>query len=112
MLIYKIFRNSEWQMLKTQKETIGAPIDIADGYIHFSTAAQAPQTARKYFSDMDGLILAAVNTDLLGDALKWEPSRGGDLFPHLYATLRLAHITWHAPLPWRDGSHHFPKEMI
>ena len=80
MLIYKIFRGPEWQALQSDGSTLGAPVDREDGYIHLSTAEQAPETAAKYFAGIEGLWLIAVETDGL-DNLRWEPSRGGALFP-------------------------------
>ncbi|HJO36124.1 MAG TPA: DUF952 domain-containing protein [Gammaproteobacteria bacterium] len=111
MLIYKIFRASEWQAFSEEGRTDGAPVDLADGYIHLSTAAQAPETAAKHFAGEDGLFLLAVRVDTLGDDLKWEPSRGGALFPHLYRPLQLADLAWTLPLPLEDGTHIFPPEM-
>ena len=111
MLIYKIFRAPEWAELQARGETPGAPVDIADGYGHFSTAAQARETAAKHFAGEDDLILLALDADALGDALRWEPSRGGALFPHLYRPLRLSDVRWHRPLPLLDGTHRFPPEM-
>ena len=111
MLIYKIFRAPEWADLDAKGETAGAPIDLADGYIHFSTAAQAAETAAKHFAGVDDLILAALDADTLGDALKWEVSRGGALFPHLYRTLKRSDVLWAKPLPLKDGAHVFPAEM-
>lgn len=111
MHIYKILTADQWADLTAKGETQGAPIDVADGYIHFSTAAQSAETAAKYFADMDGLILAAMDADALGEALKWETSRGGDKFPHLYAPLRLADVIWHAALPFTNGAHVFPEDM-
>jgi uncharacterized protein (DUF952 family) len=111
MLIYKIFRAPEWAAFETAGETLGAPVDLADGFIHFSTAAQAPETAARHFAGEDGLILAAVAADGLGAALAWETSRGGALFPHLYRPLRMADIAWHAPLPLGPEGHRFPAEM-
>ena len=111
MLIYKIFRAAEWQALTAQGETQGAPVDLADGYIHFSTASQAAETAAKHFAGATDLVLAAVDADALGDDLVWEPSRGGALFPHLYRALRLSEVTWHTPLPLTDGLHQFPDQM-
>ncbi|WP_299284540.1 DUF952 domain-containing protein [uncultured Tateyamaria sp.] len=108
MLIYKIFRAGEWAMLRQNTHTTGAPIDVADGYIHFSTAEQAGETAAKYFADVDDLFLIAVEADSLGDDLKWEPSRGGALFPHLYRRLELGDVHWAQPLPIVDGVHQFP----
>ncbi len=73
MQIYKIFLGSEWAELDEKGETLGAPIDLADGFIHFSTAAQAGETAAKYFAGVDGLMLVAFEADNMGEALKWEP---------------------------------------
>lgn len=111
MLIYKILRSSEWLEFDAAGETRGAPVDLADGYIHFSTATQAAETAAKHFAGEDGLWLAAFDSDRLGDALRWEPSRGGQLFPHLYRTLRRDEALWVTPLPLEDGRHVFPEGM-
>ena len=111
MLIYKIFRRPEWDALDSQGETLGAPIDLTDGYIHFSTAAQARETAAKHFAGQDDLVLAAVEADALGEALKWEPSRGGALFPHLYRPLKIEDVVWAQPLPLVDGVHEFPAGL-
>lgn len=86
-LIYKILPVSEWRGAQAKGVFEGSAIDLTDGYIHFSTAAQAQETARRYFRDRADLMLLAVEADALGEALKWEPSRGGDLFPHLYGPL-------------------------
>lgn len=102
MLIYKILRAGEWQALMEAGVTNGAPIDLEDGYIHFSTAAQAAETAEKHFAGVPDLYLAAVDAAPLGDALKWEPSRGGALFPHLYRPLRLADLAWVRPFRGSD----------
>ena len=110
MLIYKIFTADQWTALEAEGETAGAPVDLADGYIHFSTASQAAETAAKHFAGQQGLILAAVDADALGEALKWEPSRGGALFPHLYARLRRADVAWAKSLPLdAKGGHVFPE---
>lgn len=108
MLIYKIFRADEWAALQAHGVTDGAPIDVQDGYVHFSTASQARETAAKHFAQEEGLILLALEADGM-EALKWEPSRGGDLFPHLYRPLRLSDVLWHAPLPLVNGTHDFPE---
>ena len=108
MLIYKIFRAPEWAILKAEGATAGAPIDVADGYVHFSTAAQAAETAAKHFAGEEGLVLLALESDALAPDLKWEPSRGGQLFPYLYRELRLTDILWDAPLPLVNGTHQFP----
>lgn len=112
MLIYKIFRGPEWRAFEADGTTPGAPVDIADGFIHFSTAQQAAETAAKHFSGEEGLMLLAVVASRLGTDLKWEPSRGGALFPHLYRDLDATDVLWTAPLPLGpDGTHDFPGEM-
>lgn len=111
MLIYKIFRTSEWEAFEAAGQTLGAPVDLADGYVHFSTATQAAETAAKHFAGEDGLWLLALEAESLGEALKWEPSRGGALFPHLYRSLRIEDVLWHKPLPFVDGVHQFPEGM-
>ncbi|MCF6443991.1 DUF952 domain-containing protein [Nereida sp. MMG025] len=111
MLIYKIFRGPEWDDMQANGETLGAPIDLADGYIHFSTADQAGETADKWFAGVDGLWLVAFDADAMGAALKWEPSRGGQLFPHLYRALQMAEVKWAVPLPWDGKAHRFPQDM-
>lgn len=108
MMIYKIFRGPEWDALETSGETTGAPVDVGDGYIHFSTAQQAAETAAKHFAKVDGLVLAALDADALGADLRWEPSRGGALFPHLYRKLRRSDVLWVAPLPLGEDDHVFP----
>ncbi|MDF3415685.1 DUF952 domain-containing protein [Sulfitobacter sp. M57] len=108
MLIFKIFRSEEWQVLREKGETAGAPIDLADGYVHFSTADQARETAAKHFAGAQDLFLIAVNAEAAGDALKWEVSRGDALFPHLYRTMLLEDVVWAQPLPLADGQHQFP----
>ena len=111
MHIYKILRAPEWADLCHAGQTAGAPVDRADGFIHFSTAAQVAETAARHFAGAEGLILAAFDADTLGPDLKWEPSRGGALFPHLYGPLRLADVIWHKPLALVDGAHVFPKDL-
>lgn len=111
MLIYKIFRQAEWQAFAAAGQTAGAPVDLADGYIHFSTATQAAETAAKHFKDEADLVLLALDADTLGERLVWEPSRGGALFPHLYRTLTLADVLWDKPLPLVNGAHIFPEDM-
>ncbi|MBD3677267.1 MAG: DUF952 domain-containing protein [Rhodobacteraceae bacterium] len=111
MMIYKIFRADEWAAFEAAGETAGAPVDLADGYIHFSTATQAAETAAKHFAGETGLVLLALDADALGDALKWEPSRGGALFPHLYRTLKLSEIVWQTDLPLASEGHVFPEDM-
>ena len=112
MLIFKIFRSDEWADLRANGETQGAPIDIADGYVHFSTAEQAQETADKHFGGVEDLFLLGVETDPLGDDLQWEISRGDALFPHLYRNLKLADVVWAQPLPLVDGRHEFPAGLM
>lgn len=110
MLIYKIFRVPEWADLQAKGHTAGAPIDLEDGYIHFSGADTVHKTAALYFADAQDLILVAVEADsLIG--LTWEESRGGTLFPHLYRDLTLEDVIWHKPLPIVDGVHQFPAVL-
>ncbi|MBK5932698.1 uncharacterized protein (DUF952 family) [Rhodovulum imhoffii] len=112
MLIYKIFRRSEWDAFHESGETAGAPVDLEDGYIHLSTAGQAPETAARHFAAESDLVLIAVEAEALGPALKWEPSRGGRLFPHLYRPLALADVVWDKSLPLGASGHIFPEGMI
>jgi uncharacterized protein (DUF952 family) len=111
MLIYKIFRAPEWDALLAAGETRGAPVDLADGFVHFSTAAQVRETASKHFAGIDGLVLLALDPAQMGPALKWEPSRGGALFPHLYRPLRREEVCWHRPLPLGPDGHRFPDDL-
>jgi len=110
-MIYKLFTTPEWQALRSDGSTKGAPIDLADGYIHFSTADQVVETATKHFAGIDGLWLLGVDETDLGDAVKWEVSRGGAKFPHLYAALTLDQVAWAQPLPRVDGVHQFPAGL-
>ena len=112
MLIYKIFKSDEWAAMRASGETTGAPIDVADGYVHFSTADQAAETAAKHFAGQDGLFLLAVEADDLGSYLEWEKSRGDALFPHLYRVLRMGDVIWAQPLPFEDGVHQFPAGLV
>jgi len=104
MLVYKILRASEFQALQRQGRSAGAPVDLADGYVHLSTAAQLPGTLSRHFAAEAGLHLLALEGDALPE-LRWEPSRGGDLFPHLYRELRMADVLWHRPLPLGPQGH-------
>lgn len=108
-IIYKICPIELWHQAEAQGEFMGAPIDIQDGYIHFSTAEQSVETAAKHFSNQVDLFIIAVDGDKLGDALKFEVSRGNALFPHLYAKLKMDAVIWVKPLPLGDdGMHIFP----
>lgn len=106
--IYKIVPEGLWREAVEKGAFGGSPIDLADGFIHFSTAAQAPETAAKHFAGVTDLLLVAVSTQ--GLDLRWEASRGGDLFPHLYDQLPTAAVRWVRPLPLgADGRHVFPE---
>ena len=107
--IYKILPRAEWTAAVAAGSFQGSAVDLDDGYIHFSTAAQAGETARRYFAGLADLVVLEVESDDLGAALKWEPSRGGDLFPHLYAALEVAHVlaVHEAPLG-DDGAPRMP----
>jgi uncharacterized protein (DUF952 family) len=97
--IYKICDRASWHTAERDRQFRGSEVDARDGFIHFSAAAQLAETAAKHFAKQTGLMLIAVDSDVLGAALKWEPSRGGDLFPHLYAALPLTAVRWARPLP-------------
>lgn len=108
-IIYKICPERLWREAEANGQFRGAPVDLNGGYIHFSTAAQVRETAAKHFADQSDLLLVAVDAALLDDALRWEPSRGGDRFPHLYAPLDLSAVVQVTPLPLGpDGAHMFP----
>jgi uncharacterized protein (DUF952 family) len=98
MLIYKVLRPAEWAELEAAGRTLGAPVDRADGFVHFSTAEQLPGTLGKHFAGEAGLMLLAVDAEAAGAALRWEPSRGGALFPHLFRALERADVLWARPL--------------
>jgi uncharacterized protein (DUF952 family) len=108
MIVYKIVATEEWAAAETAGAFTGASVDRADGFIHFSTAEQAPETAAKWFAGRGDLTLAAIDAEALGDDLRWEPSRGGALFPHLYTALPMSVVVWSRPLPLgSDGRHVF-----
>ncbi len=109
-IIYKICERVSWQAAERAGLYRGSDVDARDGFIHFSTGAQVAETAARHFARHIDLMLVAVDGDALGEALKWEPSRGGDLFPHLYAALPLAAVRWVQPLPDEiDGQRALPE---
>ncbi|MCB1501037.1 MAG: DUF952 domain-containing protein [Bauldia sp.] len=111
-IIYKLCPSSLWREAEAAGVFHGMAIDSRDGYIHFSTGAQVRETARLHFAGAADLVLVAVDAARLGEALRYEPSRGGDLFPHLYAPLELTAVTWVKPLPLGpDGVHAFPDDV-
>lgn len=108
-LIYKICPATLWREAEQTGRFEGAPVDLADGFIHFSTAEQVVETAQRHFEGQDGLLLVAVDEAALGSGLKYEASRGGALFPHLYGRLPTSAAVWAKPLPLGpDGKHVFP----
>lgn len=110
--IYKIATKKQWEDAVEKGVFEGAPIDLSDGYIHFSTASQAKETAAKHFHGQTNLKLVKVPTNVLGDDLKWEVSRGGDLFPHLYANLKTADAISVLDLAEDEtGGHIFPEDL-
>lgn len=111
-LVYKICPRPLWREAEALERFTGAPVDQADGFIHFSTAAQAAETAARHFAGQGDLLLVAVAADELGEALRFEPSRDGALFPHLYGDLPLSAVRAVVDLPLgADGRHVFPEEI-
>lgn len=112
-LIYKICPRPLWREAEAAGRFTGAPIDHQDGFIHFSTAAQVAETAARHFAGQDDLLLVAVEADALGDGLRYEPSRGGDLFPHLYGPLPLSAVVAVDDMPLgADGRHAFTARIL
>ena len=108
--IYKICERAEWQAAERAGIYRGAALDLRDGFIHFSTAAQVAETAAKHFAGRADLVVVAVDAAALGERLQWEPSRGGALFPHLYGALPLSAVQWARALPDEvDGRRAFPE---
>ncbi len=112
MLVYKIFRRPEWDDFAAAGRSLGAPIDLLDGFVHLSTAAQVVETAARHFVSESDLVLVALDPVRLGAALKWEVSRGGALFPHLYRPLLAADVVWDKSLPLGVAGHIFPEGVI
>jgi uncharacterized protein (DUF952 family) len=112
-LIYKICHKAEWALAERERSYAGSVKDREDGFLHFSTAAQLPGTLAKYYAGADELLLAAVDAATLGEALRYEPSRDGALFPHLYDVLPLSSVTWVRPiLRGADGVFVLPEECV
>jgi uncharacterized protein (DUF952 family) len=109
-LIYKICGREEWRAAEEARIYRGSTVDLSDGFIHFSTDEQVAETAAKHFAGRDDLLLISVDTAELGTALRYEPSRGGALFPHLYGALPTRDALWVKPLPLgADGKHILPR---
>jgi len=102
-LAYKVLTGDQMKAFEGERIFAGAPVDVADGYIHLSTAGQVDTTVAKHFAGQDDLHIAAVDLEVLGDAVRWEASRGGDLFPHLYAPLPLLAVIAYGPLERDDA---------
>ena len=112
-LIYKICGSIEWAEAEASGSHPGSEHDRRDGFIHFSTASQLPGTLAKHFTDRVDLLLIAVDADSLGRALRWEPARDGDLFPHLYGWLPVAAALWTQALEIGESGHHIlPAEAM
>ncbi len=112
VLLFKITPRLLWRKAEASGAFRGAPVDLSDGFIHFSTAEQMRETAARHFAGQDDLVLVAVESDALGNALRWEASRGGAMFPHLYGVLSIADVRWVKPLPLgADGLHRFPIDL-
>ena len=110
--IYHMCRQDEWRAAQAGGSYAGSSQDRADGFIHFSTAAQVVVSAAKHRTGQTGLVLLRVDPEKLGDALKWEASRGGSLFPHLYGDLPVGAVIAAYDLPLGgDGRHVFPAEL-
>ena len=109
LFAYKILTKDQYDQLKTDGVFKGAPVDLADGYIHMSTRQQAAETAAKHFAGQDNLVMIMVDLAPFREALKWEESRGGALFPHLYADLPLSAVAGKVVLRLDEqGKHLFP----
>ena len=111
-MIFKIIDANAYDEARKHGQFMGAEIDLKDGYIHFSTAEQVIETAQRHFLGRTNLVILAVNDASLEANLKWELSRGGQLFPHLYAPLSMAQVQWVKPLPWGGTEHSFPPETF
>jgi len=111
-LIYKICPEALWRDAERAGRFEGAPVDLADGYIHFSTAEQVRETVARHFTGQTDLLLIAIEDEKLGPALRYEPSRGGAMFPHLYAALDPKMARWISPLPAQPGGSHLVPEDV
>jgi uncharacterized protein (DUF952 family) len=112
MMIYKILSGREWKGALAAGVFEGSPADLRDGFIHFSTAGQLRETARRHFAGQTDLMLLVVPAEALGGALTWEPSRGGELFPHLYAPLACAAVVDARSAPIGAGGEHDLGDLV
>ena len=110
--IFKLVDRAAWRAAEAAGAFAGSPVDTRDGFIHCSTAAQVRETAVRHFAGQADLLIVAVSAEALGDALRWEPSREGDLFPHVYGPLPLDAVRWAVDLPLdAAGRHVFPETV-
>jgi len=110
-VLYKILRRELWARAQSEGRMPWAPVDVADGFVHLSAADQVRETAAKHFAGQPDLVLLTVDPDRLApDTLRWEPSRGGALFPHVYGDVPLDAVARVDPLPWTDGAFRFPPQ--
>lgn len=107
-IFYKILPRAVWDEARAKGSFGGAGIDVADGYIHLSTATQVKETAARHFAGVENLVLVAIPDTAVSKHLKWEVSRGGALFPHVYGAIDPSHVSWMKDLPWRGTGHQFP----
>ena len=112
MCVYKILTEEQLTALRREGESRGAPVDLDDGFIHLAAGYQVAETAEKHFAGQQGLWLAALDATRLGDDLKWEKARSGNLFPHLYRPIRLSDVVWIRPLQAEpDGRFRFSEDV-
>ncbi len=105
-VVYKILTVDQWNAFQAAQEFTGSAADLSDGFIHLSGQNQVAETAQKYFADQDPIVLVAVSTAQLGEQLKWEKSRGGQSFPHLYATLAMQDVVQHWQIKKSENGEH------
>ncbi len=111
-VFYKILPRKVWDRARAEGSFSGSGIDLVDGYIHLSTLAQVRETAARHFAGVDDLVLVAVPEQAVAAHLKWEPSRGGALFPHVYGTIDPQQVSWVKDLPWTGTAHDFPEGLL
>jgi uncharacterized protein (DUF952 family) len=110
-LIYKLLTSAEWRAAQAAGVFHGSAVDLRDGFIHFSAGHQVKATAQRHFAGQADLVMLGVEADELNPSLKWEASRGGDLFPHFYGALATSRVKTITPLPLADGHHDFPPDV-
>jgi uncharacterized protein (DUF952 family) len=111
-VFYKILPRTVWDRAKAEGSFAGSGIDLVDGYIHLSTLTQVRETATRHFAGVHDLVLVAVPEQAVAAHLKWEPSRGGALFPHVYGTIDPQQVSWVKDLPWNGAAHDFPEGLL